>query len=164
MKNALCRLMIYKRIQHNIICSHKVIFVIQDIHQGQGKDAEHMKCQRYEKLEEVSVVTPSHTVVHPRTVMVKSLRRKISHKNIAICFCTVFLDNYYNKYLYLNAVVTDTAMWASRGTIKLTRGAPFHTDGDSIDVYVFVKWCTEIVILVFIFMGCLTKVFGRRIA
>ena len=62
---------------------------------------------------------------------------------------------------YLNTVIADTAVRAARWTIKLACCAPFHAHCDSFDIYILVKWCTEIIISYLIVMSWNMR--GKRI-
>ena len=52
--------------------------MVVDVEQGQAEDTHHVEGERQQEEEEVTVVSPPHTVVHPRTVVVKCLKHKDS--------------------------------------------------------------------------------------
>ena len=55
---------------------------------------------------------------------------------------------------YLDAIVADRAMGASRGTVELAGVAPLHSDSDSSDFHVFVQRRAKVVL--WNFCGLLT--------
>jgi len=81
-----------------------------------------VECQGYKEHEKVSVVSPADAVVHPGAVMIKNL----------------------------NAVVANTTVTTSRRSVELTRNTPFHTNRNSINFYISVKWSTEVIIPILI--------------
>ena len=57
---------------------------------------------------------------------------------------------YYTTHIY--TVITITTVRAPWWPVELTCSAPFHSYCDAIYVNVFIEWCSEIIILRFIFM------------
>jgi len=74
--------------------------------------------ERDEEEEEETVIPFPDAVVHPWAMMVE----------------------------FLNTVVADRAMGASRGTVKLTGVAPLHSDSDSSDFHVLVQRRAKVVL------------------
>ena len=99
--------------------------MVEDVDETEDEDPDHVNGERYEEHEEVSVVSPSNAVVHPRTVMVE----------------------------YLNAVVADTAVTTAGRPIELAGDAPLHPHGDPVDLDVPVERRPEIVISVLVWAG-----------
>lgn len=62
------------RIRDSAVQLPQFVHVVQDVYESEAEDTDHVKCQRQQKQEEVAVVSPPDTVVHPGTVMVKVLR------------------------------------------------------------------------------------------
>lgn len=77
-----------------------------------------MKGERDEEEEEKTVISFSDAIVHPRTVMVE----------------------------FLDTVVANGAMRASRGTVKLTGVAPLHSNSDATDFHVLVERSAEVIL------------------
>jgi len=99
-----------------------------------------------EKHEEVSVVPPSNTVVDPWTVVVKSLQ------NRKIRFWLQYETSKCNEYL--DAVVANTAMGTSGWSVELTSDTPFHPNRDAMNFYIFIQWCSEVILPVFVCICC----------
>lgn len=57
----------------------KLLCVVQDEEQPKAKDAHDVSCEREQEQEEVAVVPPSYTVVHPRAVVIKILQNEMEH-------------------------------------------------------------------------------------
>lgn len=53
--------------------------MVQDEEQPKTEDAHDVSCQREQEQEEVAVVPPAYTVVHPRTVVIKILQEEMEH-------------------------------------------------------------------------------------
>lgn len=53
--------------------SVQLLPVVQDINQAEAKHVDDVGGQRQQKEEEITIISPSNTVVHPRTVVVKIL-------------------------------------------------------------------------------------------
>ena len=56
--------------------------MVQDVYEAEGEDTDHVNCQRQQKKEEVAVVAPPDTVVHPGTMVVKVLAGDCRGKKI----------------------------------------------------------------------------------
>lgn len=87
------------RIRDSAVQLPQFIHVVQDVYEAKGEDTDHVTCQRQQKQEEIAVVSPPDAVVHPRTVMVKVLRRddvkrKITHSMSNTCEISTALSNY----------------------------------------------------------------------
>lgn len=100
----------------------EVVLVVEDVDEAQDEDRDHMDRQGQQEHEEVSVIPPSYTVVNPGAVVVK----------------------------YLDAIITNRTMRTARWSVELTRHAPFHSNGYSINFYVSVEGSSEVVISIFI--------------
>lgn len=59
--------------------SVKLLCMVQDEEQPKTEDAHDVSCQREQEQEEVAVVPPAYTVVHPRTVVIKILQEEMEH-------------------------------------------------------------------------------------
>lgn len=59
--------------------SVKLLCMVQDEEQPKTEDAHDVSCQREQEQEEVAVVPPAYTVVHPRTVVIKILQEEMVH-------------------------------------------------------------------------------------
>lgn len=53
--------------------------MVQDEEQPKPKDTHDVSCQREQEQEEVAIVPPAYTVVHPRTVVIKVLQQEVEH-------------------------------------------------------------------------------------
>jgi len=87
------------------------------VKEREAEYGKHVKGERDEEEEKETVVSFSDAIVYPWTMMVE----------------------------FLNAVVANRAMRASRGTVKLTGVAPLHSDSDSSDFHVFVQRRSKVV-------------------
>lgn len=94
----------------------------------------------YEKEKEKSVISSSDTIVDPWTMMIKCLQKKI----------WLFTNTLYIYFTNLNAMIANTTMRASWWSIELTSNAPFHSNSDSIYLYIFVQGCPKIIFPIFI--------------
>lgn len=57
----------------------KLLCVVQDEEQPEAKDAHDVSRQREQEQEEVAVVPPAYTIVHPWAVVIKILQDKMEH-------------------------------------------------------------------------------------
>jgi len=95
---------------------------MKDVNKTEHEDPDHVESEGDEEHEEVPVVPPPDAVVDPGAVMVK----------------------------YLDAVVTHTAVATPRGSVELTGHTPFHSDRDSVDLYIPVERRPEVIVPVFV--------------
>lgn len=59
--------------------SVKLLCMVQDEEQPKAEDTHDVSCQREQEQEEVTVVSPTYTVVHPRTVVIEILQDEMKH-------------------------------------------------------------------------------------
>jgi len=98
------------------------VLVVEDVDKTEDEDAGHVKGERDQEHEEITVVPSANAIIDPRTVMIE----------------------------YLDTVVTDAAMRAPRGSIELAGDAPLHTNRDTVDLYIPVERGTEVIVSVFV--------------
>lgn len=60
--------------------SVKLLCVVQDEEQPKAEYAHDVSCEREQEQEEVAVVPPAYTVVHPRTVVIKILQEEMEYQ------------------------------------------------------------------------------------
>jgi hypothetical protein len=57
--------------------SENILSTEQSIAEGKSKNANHMKRKEDQKKEKVTIISPSNTIVDPRTVMIKTINASV---------------------------------------------------------------------------------------
>lgn len=102
-----------------------VLSMIEDKEEAEAKHGHDVSCEREKEQEEVSVVPPPDTVVHPGTVVIK----------------------------LLDTVVTDRAVRASWRSVEATGRTPLHPDLNPSDLHCFIQRSPEIILFVLILLS-----------
>lgn len=66
----------FRRIPNNAVVLGEIHLVLEYIEETESEDVDHMDCQRNEEHEEITIVSPPYTVVHPGAVMIECLKSK----------------------------------------------------------------------------------------
>jgi len=69
-----------KRIRYNRIEFRYSLLMVEHEDQTQSEYAEHMNGERYQEEKEEPVIAPSDTIIHPRTVVIESLKQKFTRE------------------------------------------------------------------------------------
>lgn len=143
------------RIRDGGVGGSQPLGVVQHVDQAEGDDAHHVRAERQQEQEEVTVVAPPDAVVDPWTVVVKVLGkgRASGHawargRDAGRQGCVAAQGG------HLDAAVADTAVGAARGAVEVAGGAPLHADLDAPHVHILVQRRPEVVLLVLILIRC----------
>jgi len=114
------------------------------VDEAEDEDGGHVQGQRDEEHEEIPVISPTYTVVDPRAVVVKDFDTVVTHRAVA----------------------------AARGSVELTRDAPFHSHRDALYFHVPVERGPEVVVPVLVWTrpwyrawiheGCHRKIYEHK--
>lgn len=58
--------------------------MVKHVNKAEWEDAEHVYGEWDEKEEEIAIVSPTHTVVHPWTMMIEGLEEKNNRTSVSI--------------------------------------------------------------------------------